>query len=147
MSPIIAAGRTLELAYPAHNRFGVPLEFVERTIEVKAVQNFDIGLPIKHFLRRPTIRRGRLLLLGIDQDTKTLRRFWFEARQRGELPEYRLGLYDPQCRGELVDWVGRIFGPTEHEQLRMKKLALKWLHLVRERGDVGLRLAAFPGVW
>lgn len=144
MSPIIP-GRSLELAYPTRNRLYLPLEFVERTIEVTGIRDFSRRpLDARHYLRRPLVRRGRILVAGIEPDSGQVRKFWMEARHRGELPAYRLGLYDPAAPGELVDWIGRIFGPTERDRLAMKVVAQRWYQLIRERGEIGLRLAAYP---
>lgn len=144
MSPIVLPGQTLELAYPAHNRFDVPLEFVDRRIRIYAVKDFAAGLSARYIIRRPMVRRGRLLLYSIDLETQARRKFWYESRHGARLMEYRLGLYDPSAPGQLVDWVDRIYGPTPQEQLRMRRAAIRWLELVNEYGDVGLKLAAYP---
>lgn len=144
MSPLIIPGQTLELAYPAHNRFDVPIEFVDRKIQVYGIKDFGSGLPAKYLIRRPMVRRGRILIVGIDQESQGRRKFWFESRHGARLLEHRLGLYDPQAPGQLVDWVDRIYGPTEQEQVRMRRAALRWMELVREYGDIGLKLAVYP---
>lgn len=147
MSRLILAGRTLELAYPTHNLLDLPLEFTERTIEVTKVQDFARKpLAVRYLFRRPMVRRGRVLITGIDQLTQQEKRFWREACHDRELPRHRLGLYDPKLPGELADWLGRAYGPTRRERLKMLGLASLWLDRVRLAGGFRLKLAAFPVV-
>lgn len=147
MFSFLLASRSLVLPYPTRNRYGVPLEFVERDLDVKQIYDFSLGLPVRFLIREPRIRRGRHLIMGIDRHCLAVRKFWYEASHGRDLPEYRLGLSDRDYPGELVDWVGRIFGPTENEQLRMRRLAIRWQKILKERGETRLRLAAYPGIW
>lgn len=138
----------MELAYPVHNRFDLPLEFTDRKLTVLCVRDFGLyPMDARHLIKRPLIRRGRIGIQATEEGSGIVKRWWVEAQHRGELPEYRLGVIDPKAPGELVDWIGRIFGPTLYEQQRMRKVAMKWLRLLRERNETGLKLVAFPGLW
>lgn len=145
MSRLIIPGRQLEIAYPTHNLLSLPLEFADRSLLVTAVRDFALTpMSARHIVRQPLIRRGRLGIEAIDADTGTKKTFWAEAARDGELPPYRLGLYDPRVPGELVDWIGRVFGPTERDRLAMRRIAQRWYSLIRARGPIGLSLAAWP---
>lgn len=142
MSRLILPGRTLELAYPTHNLIGLPLEFAERTVDVLGVSDFSMKpLDIRWLFKRPMVRRGRVLIDAIDQLTRRKKRFWQEACRGQELPQHRLGLYDPQCHGELVDWIGRPYSETRRERLKMLALASLWLD--RAPRNFRLRLAVY----
>ncbi len=148
MSRIIVPGQTLELVYPAHNHFDVPLEFVERKLLVATVTDRSIKpISAKYIIKYPLVRRSKIQIQAHDLDTGAFRAFWIGAEHTGELSEYRLGLVDPAKPGELIDWVDRIYGPTLHEQHRMRKVAMRWLRRLRDAEEFRLKLAAYPGFW
>lgn len=144
-SSLPAIGGTLRCDYPASNRLDVPIEYVRRKVAVEGVRDFTGGLAAKEFIERPWVRRGRYLVSGVEIGTGRSTELWLEARKGGQLPQWRLGMYDPDDPDGIVDWIGRIFSPTADEMLRMRKVALKWLRLVENRGYIGLDLAAYPG--
>lgn len=148
MTRIALPGDSLELAYPTHNRFDLPLEFTDRKLKVLSVRDYGL-LPMdaRYLIKRPLIRRGRIGIRAIEDGHGVAKRWWLEAQHKGELVEYRLGLVDPKAPGDLVDWIGRIYGPTLHEHLRLQKSVRKWFRLMREKGYLDLQLMAFPGVW
>lgn len=53
MFSFLLASRSLVLPYPTRNRYGVPLEFVERDLDVKQIYDFSLGLPVRFLIREP----------------------------------------------------------------------------------------------
>lgn len=142
----VSIWQRLRIEYPVVNRFDVPLEFVRQTVCVVGVRDFGL-LPMnaKAIVRNPMERRGRFLITTVDDVTKEKRKFWYEARKGGRLPNRRLGLVDRSFPGELVDWIARDYPPTRDGAIELRKLALRWFRIVKERGDIGLRLVICPG--
>jgi hypothetical protein len=123
----------------------VPLEFVPRRLQIREVVDCRLKpVHIDWFLRRPLVRRGSVLIVANDLDLKAVRKFWPEARVGCELPSYRLGLYDPSCPAELIDWVGRPYRPSAKERLRMRRDILRFKQYLREHPATRLRMAVYP---
>jgi hypothetical protein len=147
VSRLILPGGQLELAYPTHNRFDLNLEYIERTLTVLRVRDFSLmPMDARHLIKRPLVRRGRIGVEAIEEGYGERKCWWVEAQRGDDLPEYRLGLIDPKSPGELVDYVGRIYGATLHEQFRMRKAVMKFCRLVKGH-ELKLKLVAFPGFW
>lgn len=121
---------------------------MDRKLTVLCVRDFSLmPMDARHLVKRPLVRRGRIGIEAIEKGFGEKKCWWVEAQRGDDLPEYRLGLVDPKAPGELVDYVGRIYGATLHEQFRLQKCVRKWYRLMRERGYLDLQLMAFPGVW
>lgn len=141
----LSVGSKIWLPYPTHNRFDVPLEFVPRRLQIREVVDSRLTpVRIDWFLRRPLVRRGSIFIVATDLDLGEVRKFWPEAQAGQELPSYRLGLYDPSCPAELIDWVGRAYRPAEKDRLRMKRAILRFKSYLKDHPDLPLRMAAYP---
>lgn len=118
----VRCGARLVLDYPVHNRLGVPLEYLERRIEVKSVRSIaDEPLSLESFLLRPFLRRGVTLIEATEEGIR--RRFYWECRKEGTEAGLQFVLVD-----EDEEWhepVGRVYDPEKSERLAM-------LEIVRE---------------
>lgn len=149
MFSLILPGSLLRFEYPVHNRFDLPLEYRPRTVRVASIRKVGREpLSVVSVLKRPLIRRGSILIRGVDLDCGELRQFYLEA-MRGlaletPLPQFRLGLFDPLAPEELVDWIGRPFDATEYDRLVMRRTIEKFNAWAQSDPDVALCLAAYP---
>lgn len=106
----VSVGQVLSFEYPAHNRWGIPLEFREREITVTAVRDLRADpLDVEAVIRDPLRRRGSVLITGIDQDLQESRSFWLESMKFSGVefarPAYRLAVFsseDADDDGELL---------------------------------------------
>lgn len=137
-------GKIVEFDYPSHNRLDLPIEYVRRRVLVtEYVDIVQQPIDIESFLYRPLVRRGSLLIVGIDQHVKGERRFWFQAmRDAGRPPSLRVGLYDPSDPICTAEWIGREFGPTVKDRLLMREALLQFRETIPQCD--GLRLGLFP---
>lgn len=143
-------GRVIEFEYPVCNNFGVPLEFLPRRICVESVEHLNAPLKAADFIKRPYCRRGEVLVTGIDVNLDSLNygkieRFYPEAMRggSGEFASFRLGLFNPEEPGEMVDELGRVFGPTLFERQLMHRAVLYFQNLVLAKGGIELELGAW----
>lgn len=85
-------GEWLDVLYPAHNRFGLPLEHRRRVIQCLAVRDLRREpLHPESLERRPLLRRGRWLVIGWDDDLGEERAFYLEAMQNDlSLPAFQI---------------------------------------------------------
>jgi hypothetical protein len=89
MLPTIEPGQILSFAYPVHNRWGIPLEYRERTITVVAIRDVRRQpLDSATIIACPTRRRGTLLIEGIDHECGERRTFWWESMRFSSSSEH-----------------------------------------------------------
>lgn len=106
------------LEYPAHNRLGVPLEYVWRHVDVleeRCIASEPISL--QSFLQRPFLRRGVTLLTAIADGKR--RKFYRECCKGWREPGLQLVLQDDDEPGETLEPIGRVFAPTLEDRRRM----------------------------
>lgn len=125
-------GLEMTLLYPVVNRLGVPLEHLERHVQVTSFAphwRFDV----ESVLRRPLCRRGVWLASGTDLAIGKQRSFWIEAANGNDLPFLGLGLVDPHGDpDDMVDTLDDSFAPTVYDRLRMKRAILEYRELVKD---------------
>jgi len=165
LSPVfIDVGFGLDFWYPTQNRFGIPIEFTNRTIAVTKVEYLrGRGVPSRWIIQNPLVRRGDWLITGIDVELNAERSFYWEImahplvrdagamkrlvpsvrrkiRDACKLPNLRLGFY---AAGEFIDWVSEPFAPTRQARLDLKEAAIR---MEESRLDMysDLELSAFP---
>jgi hypothetical protein len=158
-------GHGLQFGYPSCNMFGVPIEWVERQIQIEAVDYLPtVGIACEWIKLRPLVRRGNWLITGVDFHLKRIRRFYWEAmrhplaRPAGPekltlgglsrrpckpfpLPLLQLGVHSNE--DEFVDWIDRPFRPTRDDRLKLKDKLMQ-LEVVRFENCPQFEISVFP---
>lgn len=150
MFSIPEIGEVIEFLYPAQNKFGVPLEYRRRIVEIREIHDFREfanPLTLEDFLRRPLIRRGKLLLIGQDLELGQQRRFYLEAMRRPDemppaMPLLRLGLTDPEEPADSPEFFGPAFYPDTFNRRVMLHAVREWLRIRKPRHS--FQAAVFP---
>lgn len=143
----VAVGSVVRFEYPTHNRLDLPDEWLDRRVLVCGIENrWREPLDVNDFLRRPMLRRGATLIVGLDCDLPAKddqgRRFYFEAIRGEQLPGFQLGLYDPAEPADSIEFVGRVFWPTLRDRLLMQDAICLFQHKMRGKLR-GLKLGAY----
>lgn len=134
-------GEIIEFYYPLNNIVGVSLEYTRRVVEVRDVISLvESPLLWEQFSDEPLLRRGSLLIDGTDLLTGREGQFHYEARRRGRLPKFRIGVFDPAFPWESVDW---LTDPYPHTVLARNKM-LRDFEKLEELDFAHLQVGAFP---
>lgn len=72
-------GEVIEFLYPKKNHFGTRAVLRKRRVKVEAVRDLtEEPLELADIVRRPLVRRGMVLVTGIDQEKKERRSFYLD---------------------------------------------------------------------
>lgn len=138
--PGLVPGTVIEFDYPTHNVHNLPLEFVRRVVEVERMVSYvNTPLTLEQIRRFPMVRRGSTMVFGRDLTTGQRRKFYLEASRGARLPDFRLGIYDPESPNDTIEWVGRTYRNNDGDFCRMT--AMMVLLGFKDLGR--LRIAAF----
>lgn len=131
----------IEIHYPRRNIVGVPPQWQVRRVEiVKRIDLVANPLPIRDYLRRPLVRRGRWLWLAWDYDSREYRQFYENVtREHWREVPLRVGIRD----GRRVHYLGRSWAPTVAD--RRELAAVLWRF--RDRKDVHVYADDLAVIW
>ena len=91
-------GSVLTFSYPSVNRVGAKTRLETRRLVIEGERDLrQKPLSVISIVRRPTLRRGPLLLWGFDLDRQRPRKFYFDSIRSlriSDQPLMRLGIYD-----------------------------------------------------
>lgn len=142
-------GHVIDFLYPTRNRHNVPLEYVPERMTIVRIRDLSRRPVTAGELNdRPLVRRGSLLIIGIDHHTGDVRHCYAEAMRARSglsipLPSFQLGLYAPRDNKE-PDYIGPIYQPCPFDQIAMKAAAVAFAKWKATRPDLPYRLGAFP---
>jgi hypothetical protein len=110
--------RQQTLIYPVHNSLLLPLEYIERHVQIVEVRSIaHHPLSLEAFLKRPFLRRGCTLLTAIEEGKRRL--FYLECCKGGEEPGLQFVLVNDEEPTEYHEPIGRVFEPTADDRQRM----------------------------
>lgn len=139
----VEPGMELEFWYPARNLIGVPVENVRRRVLVESVRRLDCEpLDASEFLQRPFLRRGRVLVSGIDLDLQVSRRFYLDACRGMKLPRFRLGIMEREHGLASVEYFGPRFRATVADRKLMAD-SIREFYQIADMSD-RLQVVAVP---
>jgi len=126
---MIELGQTITIHYPTttHVRYFDAVPRRPRTIQIVSIRDLvHEPLTIAEFLRRPYVRRSRLLVRAIDLDTGRYRQFYTgNSAEMIATSQLKIGLYDPgQSRPAEV--LFRAIDPTVRDRKLLIRAIDRW---------------------
>lgn len=126
-------GKVALFEYPVHNSFGLPLEYTWRRVLVTDIRDLDYEpLSAIAIEKRPLVRRGHLLVTGIDKDIVQERKYYTAAMRRCQPEALRIVLIDDNEPDDSPEPVSRLFMPTAEDRFTM----VETLGLLKDRCDL-----------
>jgi hypothetical protein len=143
----VRIGRVLSFSYPDDNRFGVKTRLRRRQVFIRRIRDCEFE-PVEEWarLKRPTIRRGRILVRSYDLELHCWRQFYLgSARSLKPLDMQlrRLAYYNPEFERAPLHWFGSIYTDSRADQQRIREV-IQYANSLAAQSQFTITVGLFP---